>query len=127
MHKVYLSRPKSGGREVEHLDRVMDDLEKIRSPGGGRIYRTYVHNLVGPNYIFSTTSKDLHLTLGQMSHDGQKHLCELILQEMRANACDELLLFEPPLKRGVHVIFQLPRQGTKEVSARAVFHLSPAH
>jgi len=118
MREVILHRPEHGGSD--HLHKVMDDLGQIASQVH-KIYRTYPKD--GQNgHVFLTTSKDIHLYLGQMSDDGQLNLAKLLLEEFEKGGNGELLITDPERKKGI-----LATRRFVSPDAGSIIHLAPAH
>lgn len=121
MRTLHLSRPNFQAPGNRRLHEVMDELVKIGLQQV-KVYRTFV-KMEGKEHILLTTSKDVHLSLGQMSPGGQSHFAELLLEEFALGECAELLVFEPEAKKGLLASLQHKHTGDKG----SVIHLSPAH
>ena len=124
MREVVLYRPQDNRRDtpqLNHLHGVMDALGQIASQHV-KIYRTFVPKHDKWTYVFTTTSKDLHLALGALSQEGQLHLASLLHLEFVAGKCNKLLIFpEAERNRGGMLV-------TLQSTANTgwCFHLSPA-
>ncbi|MDP2655808.1 MAG: hypothetical protein Q8P17_04800 [bacterium] len=97
MHQVTLCRPTTNPNPSDHLHLigVMDDLDRIRKQKV-RIFQTTVGNVAtdGLPYYWQyiTTSKDLHLSLGEMNRSGQYHLSVWLEEEFAQKRCSQLLV-----------------------------------
>jgi hypothetical protein len=124
MYQVNLYRPESNDRstpELNHLHGVMDALGQVASQRV-KVYRTYVPKHDKWTYILTTTSKDVHLSLGALSQEGQLFLAGLLHLEFVKGKCSELLLFEGGARnKGALVTLQSTE------NTGWCFHLSPAH
>lgn len=126
MREVVLVRPNDDRRdtpELDHLHGVLDALNQVASQHV-KVYRTFVPKGDKGSYVFTTTSKDLHLALGTLSAEGRLHLASLLELEFEAGECQELLMFtEAERNRGAMLV-------TCQVDAVAdwgwCFHISPA-
>ncbi len=124
MHEVILHRPQTNERNTPELNLmhgVMDALNQVASQHV-KVYRTFVPKHDKWVYVFTTTSKDIHLALGALSQKGQLHLAGLLHLEFVAGKRNELLLFhEPERSRGGMLVTLQSTENTE-----LCFHLSPA-
>ena len=123
MYELILYRPQDGRDTpmLNHLRWVMDAFEQVSSQHV-KVFRTFVPKHNKWTYVFTTTSKDIHLALGALSQEGQLHFAGLLHLEFVAGKCDELLFFpEAERSRGGMLV-------TLHSTANTgwCFHLSPA-
>jgi hypothetical protein len=119
MNVLSLFRPEHGGSE--HLHKLMDDIGSILSQDA-RIYRTYV-NKTDRAYIFVTTSKDMHLLIGQLSDQGQYCLACLIEAKYKTagDGSNEVLVHNLLTEKKYLAVV------TESNRHCCIIHISPAH
>jgi len=120
MYEVVLSHPqaKEPGLNIQRkLRKEMAEARKQRV----KVYRTHVPKHEKREYIFVTSSKDLHLSLGALSQEGQLNLALLLHLEFVAGNCNELLCFEDD-DRGGGMLVGLTDTTS---SGGMTFHISP--
>ena len=125
MREVILSRPQDNLRntpELNHLHGVMDALGQVTSQRV-KVYRTFVPKNDKWTYVFTTASKDVHLSLGALSQEGQLHLASLLHLEFVKGVCHELLLFNAPERNHSGMLITL----MSTANTGWCFHISPAH
>jgi hypothetical protein len=101
----------------DHQKKVAEGLRTIRGQQG-KVYRTFVWD--GDQcYALTTTSKDIHLGMGQFSSEAQRHLCLLLDEEFQHTR--ELMVMDDTDAKAILV--------TQSMSSREciVYQLSPAH
>ena len=123
MYEVVLSNPQSDQPAIGILAVLNAEFAAMQKQRA-KVYRTYVPINEKREYIFTTTSKDLHLTLGALSRSGQEKLAMLLHLEFVAGECRELLMFEDE-KRTSGMLVSLT--GGITPAGGAAFHISPAH
>lgn len=127
MHTEVLWQRSDPGRENEHRERVFDALTGINRQRL-RIYRTfapysrhYTDEMLPVTFV--TTSKDVHLALGQFDKDSLFHLGRLIesmFKDYEGPPGDLLLYKDRDQEAGWHVV-------RTETADGITFNMSPAH
>ena len=120
MRELILQRPEQGGSP--HLNAVIDAIQQASSQVA-KVYRTYCAD-EEKAYVFITTSKDIHLSLGAVFSESHIHLAKL-LEEAFSHGdrlCVSLLLFlSGDKKNGIFVTL------TNKNEKCMIYHLSPVH
>lgn len=128
MHEIFIHDFPGGVNSVSPHARFQKDFLRAEKQNV-RIYQTYVnHPKKKRDYVIATTTKDTHLFLGTLTHEG---LCDLVAwleEECATTQCTELLLFlgtagqrTKDLNRCLYIV----RQSGDEGSAK--FSISIAH
>lgn len=115
MKQLHLCRANSSG----HVDKtaLLDELLSLRSDHA-RVYSTYT-----PEYVISTTSKDIHLTIGELSETGRRLLFELLAEETRDSRTALFSFGVTPVVESKAIF--VSRAGQDE-TGRTVLHLAAA-
>ena len=98
------SDPDAPSPERTGIRKVLDDLQSVlelefeRARQPGKVYRTYVRsNEKGTHrasFTFKTTSKSVHLMLGDLSLDGQFDLCRFFGLLFEVHRGHQLCLYD---------------------------------
>ena len=129
-------------RFAEEERKLLADQSKQLFTQRVKVYRTYVcpvaHYIGDPSrYIFSTTSKDVHLMVGTLDMGAREALAILLLRGFRKAECTELLLYDEKDEKAFLVTTTLPiekgsayppiQDGTIFSRDGVTFTFSPAH
>ena len=95
---------------------------------GARVYQTYPMDDDASkwHFVFTTTSKDVHLVFGLLGLDGQHALAHMLAEEFRLRKCSQLLLgFDQ--KRDFALVTQTVEHEHVANWKTFTFTFSPAH
>ncbi|MFA5998282.1 MAG: hypothetical protein WC814_02760 [Candidatus Paceibacterota bacterium] len=74
-----------------HMSGFVNEVRRMRIQRKARVYQTYVND-GDKKYAFVTTSKDLHLGLGEMTKEAQVLLTKLLEYEFARGNFGQLIL-----------------------------------
>ncbi|HVW82404.1 MAG TPA: hypothetical protein VHC68_00410 [Candidatus Paceibacterota bacterium] len=98
---------------AEHAKALTAEIESLET--AARVYRTRCDGVT-----LTTTSKEVHLSLGRFSLSGLRHFCALISAEAEKGHDKELLLADGKHSSLLITIID-------EKSGGRIFNLAPAH
>lgn len=118
--------PADGTNSLEYPENRVKEfitaLAKTRERGGKIFSTRFVYG--GKNFLLTTTSKDLNLSLSEMSDESLAALCNLLWEGFLGGGRQILLIDpEPKPKKALLFMRMEPEPGS---SAHHVYHLSPA-
>lgn len=91
MFELHLHGEKANGNSNKGM--VQEQLERLRAQRV-KLYTTQVTNNNQKTFIFTTTSKDIHLSLGALGQTGRYYLAKLLEEEISRNDSSQLLVYE---------------------------------
>jgi hypothetical protein len=125
MRELIITRPADDQKEEIKdllLHELVDELMAVEAQRV-RVFRTYVADPEQMElYVFTTTSKDIHLGLGAMSRSAQVKLANLLELEFSESECTELLMIRDVYHRREAVLVTVNFVSQMQIN----FHLAPA-